>query len=288
MWQAISQQLSETLQFDFNIDERIAIDGGDINQCYMLSDGEERYFIKINERRHRVVFEAEARNLAALRASSTLFVPEFVATGATGERAFIILNYIPTRALALDSDSIKLGEQLARLHLWGEQKEYGFDEDNYIGTTLQPNSWHKRWSSFFSEQRVGWQLQLLKEKGVVFADIDDLIQLIEKQLAGHQPTPSLLHGNLCQGNTSSSPFGPLCFNPSSYWGDRECDIAMTQLFKPFSDSFYASYQSVAPLDSGFIARQPVYNLYHLLNHCLLFGGEYINQTNDHIRHLLAR
>ncbi|WP_434762859.1 fructosamine kinase family protein [Vibrio fortis] len=287
MWQAISQQLSDTLLFNFPITERVKLSGGDINDCYMITDGNERYFVKVNQREFINKFEIEAENLRLLRNTSTVYVPELVLIGTTKECSFIILNYLPTKPLDTGNNGFDFGVSLAKLHLWGEQKEFGYDQDNYIGSTLQPNPWHKKWGRFFSEQRIGFQLQLLKEKGIEFGDIDEIVDVVNTKLSGHNPPPSLLHGDLWHGNVATSAFGPICYDPACYWGDRECDIAMSELFGGFPKEFYQGYQSVAPLDVDYNVRKDLYNLYHLLNHCNQFGGSYLEQTEAHIQKILA-
>lgn len=287
MWQAISQQLSDTLMFNFTIAERVKVSGGDINDCYMISDGNERYFVKVNNKDYSNKFQIEAENLRLLRETSTVSVPEVVHLGASKDSSFIILNYLPTKPLENDKCSFDFGVQLAKLHLWGEQKEFGCDQDNYIGNTLQLNPWHKKWARFFAEQRIGWQLQLLKEKGIEFGQIDEMVDLIHSKLSGHNPRPSLLHGDLWHGNVSNSVFGPICYDPACYWGDRECDIAMTELFEGFQPAFYEGYESIAPLDVGYNERKGIYNLYHLLNHCNQFGGQYLSQTEACINRIQA-
>lgn len=122
MWQAISQQLSDTLLFNFQITERTKVSGGDINDCYMISDGNERYFVKVNQREFLPKFEIEAENLRLLRETSTVYVPELVLIGKTKECSFIILNYLPTKPLDTGNNSFDFGVQLAQLHKWGEQK----------------------------------------------------------------------------------------------------------------------------------------------------------------------
>lgn len=280
MWQAIAQQLSDTLLFDYKIVEKSKIEGGDISECYMISDGEERYFVKCNTREFLNQFESEAENLKLLRKTNTVYVPELVHIGHSKHNAFIIQNFLTTKSLDDEKSSYQFGIQLARLHSWGEQKEYGFDTDNYIGSTLQPNLWNKKWSRFFSEQRIGWQLQLLDEKGINFGNISDIVSLINSKLSNHNPKPSFLHGDLWHGNTSNTAFGPICYDPACYWGDRECDIAMTELFEGFESSFYQGYESVLPLDIGYHDRKSIYNLYHILNHCNLFGGHYLDEAEQ--------
>lgn len=287
MWQAISKQLSETLMFSFDITEKVKVHGGDISNCYMISDGEQRYFIKINERDFISRFEAEAECIKALRKSSTVSLPELVHVGKSKEHSFLILNYLPTKPMDDPKQSYLFGQQLANLHAWGEQKEYGFDFDNYLGSTLQPNKWDKKWSRFFAEQRIGWQLQLMREKGIELVDISDFTRLVQDRLQSHTPRPSLLHGDLWNGNVACSAFGPICYDPASYWGDRECDVAMTELFQGFLPEFYQGYQSILPLDSSYEERKDIYNLYHVLNHYNLFGGHYLDMAERAVNKILT-
>ncbi|MDX1300769.1 fructosamine kinase family protein [Photobacterium sp.] len=284
MWQAISHQLSEVLGITFKITEREALAGGDINQCYCIGDGEERFFIKLNDKEQLAMFETEAESLRILNEADCVQVPQFFHVGTCRDKSFIILNYLPTKAIDSDTAFI-LGQQLAKLHQWGEQPEYGFDFDNYIGITPQPNKWRRRWCRFFAEQRIAWQLQLCEEKGIKFGNIDTITGNVIKLLMNHQPKPSLLHGDLWHGNTALTVTGPLIFDPATYWGDRECDIAMTELFGGFPASFYQGYQSVWPLDDGYQDRRDLYNLYHVLNHCNLFGGDYLAQAEHTIEKL---
>lgn len=258
-----------------------------INESYMINDGEQRYFVKINDRDFLSKFQVEAESLHLLRETSTVFVPEVVLVGKTKNNSFLILNYLPTKPLEDAQNSFLFGQQLAQLHQWGEQKEFGFDTDNYLGSTLQPNQWHKKWCMFFAEQRIGWQLQLLKEKGVTLVDIEDFVNVVKQLLSNHTPEPSLLHGDLWNGNAAVTPVGPICYDPACYWGDRECDIAMTELFGGFRPEFYQGYESVMPLLPGYQERKEIYNLYHVLNHCNLFGGHYLEQAQLTINKIIS-
>ncbi|AEH33211.1 fructosamine kinase family protein [Vibrio anguillarum] len=287
MWQTLIQQLSDTLMFEFNPVEKEKVSGGDISDCYMISDGEQRYFVKVNTRDFLAKFEIEGENLRSLRETSTVQVPELVMIGTSKNHAFIVLNYLPTKPLDNATNSYEFGVQLAKLHQWGEQKEYGFDADNYIGSTLQPNPWDKKWGRFFAEQRIGWQLQLLREKGIELFNIGELVDVVQSRLANHSPRPSLLHGDLWHGNVANSVFGPICYDPACYWGDRECDIAMTELFEGFQPEFYQGYESILPLSLDYVERKNIYNLYHVLNHYNQFGGHYLVEAESLIKKILS-
>ncbi|WP_300180053.1 fructosamine kinase family protein [uncultured Aliivibrio sp.] len=284
MWQAIAKQISEVTGQPFSISEREVINGGEINDCYMISDGSQRYFVKINDRAELPIFETEIESLNQLDQSEFIFVPSPLHVGTTKDHAFLVLNFLPTKPMD-QRTSFDLGVSLANHHQWGDQLEYGFDCDNYLGNVLQVNTWHRKWACFFAEQRIGWQLQLLHEKGMEFGDIDTLIKNTKNILHNHQPKPALLHGDFWHGNIALSVKGPISYDPASYWGDPECDLAMAELFGGFQDSFFEGYQSVTPIAEGFETRQNLYSLYHVLNHCTMFGGEYMNHAQQLIEKL---
>lgn len=285
MWHAIAQQLSEVLAFDFIIREKERLSDGDCNTCYMISDGEERYFVKVNDREFFSKFESEIDNLSTLLSTSTIRVPQPVTCGMTKTHAFLVLNYLPTKPLAEPKDAFDFGQQLAMLHQWGEQKEYGYDADTYVGLNLQPNAWHKHWGFFFAEYRIGWQLQLLKEKGLDLGDIDQTVELVKQTLGAHSPKPALLHGNLTSNNYALSVSGAISYDPSSYWGDRECDIAIIEAFSDLDDEFFKGYNRVYPITEGYANRKHVYQLYYLLCRCNELGGDYLVQCLDKISQL---
>jgi fructosamine-3-kinase len=278
MWQSISKQISDATGSEFNIIEHEVIDGGEINDCYMVSNGDQRYFIKKNSKSSLPMFLTEVQGLQQLALPHEVDVPKVIHVGTTKDCSFLVLNFLPTKPISNSTSLFSFGAQLAKHHLWGEQAEYGFDDDNYIGTTLQPNEWNRKWCTFFSEQRLGWQLQLAKEKGINLGNISNIVANAKSLLSNRQPRPSLLHGDLWNGNVSISVNGPIMYDPACYWGDHECDIAMTELFGGFSDSFYQGYESVNPLSEGYQDRKELYNLYHILNHCNMFGGDYLSHA----------
>ncbi|MCE0492517.1 fructosamine kinase family protein [Vibrio salinus] len=282
MWDSIANHISHETKQNFVITKHHAISGGDINKSYFISDGLVDYFVKVNNKNAIDLFISEAENLNRLRQSDTISVPEVITYGTTKSHSFLTLKYSEISVLTNDDTCYLAGKQLAKLHLWDDQKEFGFDHDNFIGLTEQPNAWNKNWARFYSEQRIGWQLQLLKDKGIVLTDISDFVHHIYHILAGHNPKPSLLHGDLWSGNLGSTKSGPLFYDPACYWGDRECDIAMSRLFGHFPQSFYKGYNDIYPLPDSYQKRADVYNLYHILNHCNCFGGSYLSQAEKMI------
>jgi fructosamine-3-kinase len=250
------------------------VSGGCIHRCYRATLSGRAVFLKVNDARLADAFAAEADGLAALRAAGCT-APEPISHGAAGASAFLLMEFLE---LESRGDFAALGRMLATLHR-AEGSHFGWARDNYIGSTPQPNGAHENWAQFWRERRLEPQLALAKRKGY---DID--AGNVTALLDGHAPAPSLLHGDLWSGNASFLAGGaPVLFDPAVYYGDREADLAMTELFGGFSREFYSAY---GVLPAGYETRKHLYNLYHLLNHLNLFGGGYLGQVNATLR-LLA-
>jgi protein-ribulosamine 3-kinase len=239
-------------------------------------DGVQR-FVKTGSAARADAFAAEAEGLHALKLAG-LRVPEVVSQGVDGERAFLVLEYLE---LQPKGDFAALGAMLAAAHRHAGPR-FGWHRDNYIGATPQHNGWYDDWGTFWRERRLRPQLALARKNGF---DIEDLP--LEDLLKGHQPAPSLLHGDLWRGNAGFVAGDPVVFDPAVYYGDREADLAMTELFGGFPREFYSAYHDAFPLPREYEARKHLYNLYHLLNHLNLFGGGYLAQVKQTLRLLLG-
>lgn len=273
MWQSIRRLLSEQLG-NAHAGPPVPVGGGENHQTWHLRYGEHDVFVKSDAHDQLPVFVAEADQLALLARTQTVRVPAVLGYGSSRDSSFLLLEFLPAKPLDPHS-AFQLGQQLARLHQWSEQPHFGLDFDNALSATPQPNLWQRRWSRFFAEQRIGWQLELAAEKGIYLGDTDRLVDAVQHRLNAHHPQPSLLHGDLWEGNCAQGPDGPYIFNPACYWGDRECDLAMLPLHPELPAQIYDGYQSVSPLPAGFLERQPVYQLYRLINRAVVFGGSHI-------------
>ena len=264
------------------------IGGGSINQAFRLegSDGA-RYFLKLNDARHHAMFAAEAEGLYEIAATDTIRVPLPISHGIADHQSYLVLEHLQ---LSSRGDANLLGEQLAALHRC-KSAQFGFARDNFIGTTPQPNGWKENWIDFWHEHRLGFQLQLAAEHGYggqLQRLGEKLLDVLPAFFAGYTPQPSLLHGDLWGGNHAYTGDGaPVIFDPATYYGDREADLAMTELFGGYDPEFHAAYRAHYPLDAGYATRKNLYNLYHILNHANLFGGGYAKQAEQMMQRLLA-
>lgn len=239
-------------------------------------------------------FEAEIDGLTALRATGAVRVPAVYGAGLAADgTAWLEVEYLELVALDRISGA-RLGTQLAELHrrtCMEPDATYGWPRDNFIGTTPQSNQSHRSWASFFAAERLRPQLALASHNGMERA-LRDQGERIAANLGAffldYQPAPSLLHGDLWSGNAGALPDGtPVIFDPALYRGDRETDLAMSELFGGFPESFYAAYRLAWPLDPGYETRKTLYNLYHVLNHFNMFGGGYLGQARRMIQKLAA-
>lgn len=287
-WQSIISHIEQATGQTFEVKHQQSVGGGSINDAFLLSGNDGRqFFVKTNISGRKDMFEAETRGLQALASSAVIKVPLPVCFGDDGKRSYIVLEYL---AMTGEANQVVLGQQLAEMHR-KTAAQFGWQFDNTIGATFQPNQQSENWLDFWSEQRLGYQLQLAAKNGY-----NNELQVLGERLLlampmlfnGRKIKPSMLHGDLWGGNVAGLSDGtPVIFDPAFYYGDREADIAMTYVFGGFSADFYASYQNAFPLDEGFALRKTFYNIYHILNHMNMFGGAYHGQAMHMMEQVLA-
>ncbi len=263
------------------------VGGGSINRSCVVDSDAGRLFLKINAASCFEMFAAEAEGLAELAGAAELRVPRVHGFGIAGGDAWLAMECLEL-GRADEACRRRLGEGLAALHRHTADA-HGWHRDNTIGSTPQPNRRDPDWVRFLGEQRIGHQLDLAAGVGAgdLLEDGHRLLERLGEFFTDYRPVPSLLHGDLWGGNFGAVGGEPVIFDPAVYFGDRETDIAMTELFGGFGAAFYEAYRSAWPLDPGYEIRRDLYQLYHVLNHLNLFGGAYLGQARSLIGRLLA-
>ena len=286
MWQELCERLSQNLENTIQYRNNRSISGGCIHNAQLLETDLQNYFVKSNRLDYLSMFEAEAEGLRAIQACDVIRTPKAVLVTEIGNVAILVLEYIEMKP-AQPQSMAKLGEQLADLHR-NTGPSFGWSNENYIGLTPQSNTEDQSWVSFFKTSRLSYQMNLARKNGLELHDQDKLLENIGVFFEDYTPSPSLLHGDLWGGNAGFDVEGnPVIFDPACYYGDREADLAFTEMFGGFSADFYNAYKTSYPMHDGYSNRKRLYNLYHELNHYNLFGGGYGNQACGTIHYLLS-
>lgn len=235
-------------------------------------------FRKQNQSEFSDAFFKEAEGLRLLEKTlsdanvSSLKIPEVYSVNS----AELSLQKIQCKQ-ADQTQMVNLGESLASMHKI-QFDRYGFKHDNCIGLSLQPNVLSDQWGAFFVEYRLAYQVSKVQDRNIrnqfeqVLTDHQTKLELFLTQQCEH---PSLLHGDLWSGNVLFDSEAVWLIDPAVYFGDREADLAMTEMFGGFTPEFYRSYDSVYPRSTSYSQKAIIYNLYHYLNHYNLFGDSYL-------------
>ena len=284
MWQKISNHISETQRIRFRPLKVYPIGGGCINETYQIKDKNQCYFVKLNNENTIDMLTAEADGLREIAATKTIRVPSPICLGVTNQKAYLVLEYI-SFSKSKSIPQKKLGKNLAKLHAI-PQKKFGWHRNNHIGSNTQLNTQNEDWPEFFRKYRIEFQINLAKANGFQFNRTKIILNKTDDFFSDYEPKPALLHGDLWSGNFAFDETGtPFIFDPATYYGDREAEFGLTEMFGGFRSDFWKGYEEVLPLDQGFSKRQVLYRLYHTLNHLNLFGSSYANSVKQLINKL---
>mmetsp|Transcript_22120 Transcript_22120/g.54739 ORF Transcript_22120/g.54739 Transcript_22120/m.54739 type:complete len:356 (-) Transcript_22120:179-1246(-) len=299
---AASESLGRQIQLKTTTGGGASGGGGASTGALLDPETNTKYFIK-SARGGYDMLRAEYEGVKAMSDTSTIRVPTPIAFGEheespTNKRAFCLFEYLEFCGGG-SSGQYELGVALAKMHQRGispnADAPFGFPVDNTIGATFQPNlPWKEKWADFWDEHRLGHMLKLTGDAGGMSNDQIAKLRIKTRELlSAHEVVASIVHGDLWGGNKgfckdpeAKGGIAPTIFDPASYYGDREVDVAMTYLFGGFTGDFYEGYNSVWPLEEGHEKRRTIYNLYHILNHDVLFGGGYIRQAQSMIQQIM--
>jgi protein-ribulosamine 3-kinase len=285
------QQLFQHLIRNFNerYGEKIKIissstlGGGCINHALKLETNRGLFFLKWNDNGPPDLFVREAESLNELHKSNNeflLFPKPLLYKNIDDTPGYLLTDYLQP-GISRNCDE-KIGHGLAQLHRV-THSEYGFYDHNYCGETLQDNTFKASWFDFYVENRVGYLISLIEK----YRTWDDSDYSLFEQFIGnvewmfnYESKPSLIHGDLWSGNYMDTNIGPALIDPAASYCDREFEMGIMTMFGGFSQRVFDAYNEAFPLDDGWRERNLIYQLYHVLNHYLLFGGGYKQQAID--------
>ncbi|HSO88666.1 MAG TPA: fructosamine kinase family protein [Draconibacterium sp.] len=277
----IEEALSEVLGQKVIIQSEKSLGGGCINHASKLETNYGNFFLKWNDNCPADIFIREAESLKELKkaAGDFLVIPEVFASKLIDETPGILAMEFLESGYSSGSDE-KLGRGLAKIHQYSNS-QFGFYNDNYCGATLQNNSWKNNWPEFFRDNRLLFLLNLIDGKRPFPADERKIFEKLAGRieiLIPENSVPVLIHGDLWSGNYMISEKGPSLIDPASYYADREMEFSIITMFGGFSQRFIDAYNEVNQLQTGWMQRNGLYQLYHVLNHYFLFGGGYRMQA----------
>lgn len=286
---ALEQFLEKVLGKQVQLQESSFQGGGYIahSRKISLADGRS-FFLKSLPSSQSPVLGAEFQGLQLLAGSKNgpLYTPEPIGFENSGEEAFLLMEFL---SMGSRGDEEAMGKGLAELHS-NTADLFGLDHNNFIGSTPQFNQQTADWIEFYRDQRLRPQINWARKKGAALSEADKLLDHLGKFFEDEAPQAVLLHGDLWSGNAAYLSDGcPVVFDPAVYYGHRETDLAMMEMFGGFSDRVYRAYSAVLPIPPAYNRnRRDLYQLYHVLNHYNLFGGSYLHSAERIIRNLISR
>ena len=286
---AVARAIERAAGAPVRILRRTPLGGGSISDTTRIDTTAGTFVVKAHRHAPANMFRSEADGLTALRSSgTTLVIPGVVAVGTeeSGATSFIVLEHLASGPRRADFDDA-LGRGLAELHR-STASQFGFHSDNYCGATPQPNPWTSEWVPFYGESRLGHQLRLAVDAGLLSSTdrqrIESLIAHLGQWIDEPASGPSLIHGDLWSGNLHVDADGrPALIDPAASYAHREAELGMMTLFGGFSARVFDAYDDAFPLEPGWRDRNNLYQLYHLMNHLNLFGGGYLSQVMSVVR-----
>jgi len=260
----------------------VKLTGGDINEVYQVFLKEKSVVIKINNSQSiPQLFEKEKQGLELL-SKSTFVVPKPIKTDSIDNLQYLIMDYIEQGS---ELNWAVFGEKLAQLHQI-QEKYFGLDHNNYIGSLKQINQECGAWSEFYTNHRLIALTAKARDQGLFEKKhcnwVENLCQRLDELIPACRP--SLIHGDLWSGNLLIDTSGhPVLIDPAVYYGHPEMDWAMLSLFGSYPVEALDHYQNLHPLEKGLNERKDIHQLYPLMVHLILFGKGYLNGVESTLK-----
>jgi len=250
----------------------------------VISSSGASYFVKVGSPLEQAQYAGESESLTAIEDAAPSLSPHlFVSSILESGLPYFISEYKELTSLSSEAAVILAKRMATELHSpKPTNSRFGFSIPTYCGITKLSNGWFQRWDECYSAMIGELLVQLehkggfdsLCRKGKIIQDV-----VIPKLLGSLDIEPVILHGDLWSGNVGveQSTGQPIVFDPASYYGHNEADLSIAYTFGGFPESFFTTYHEYFPKTepvSQYDLRMKLYELFHYLNHTLIFGGHY--------------
>ncbi|KAG8896817.1 hypothetical protein FRB99_008624 [Tulasnella sp. 403] len=272
----------------------------------VVSSNGNAYFAKTGTQRDYDQYKGEAESLEAIKKAAPGLCPRLIAFGddpqGTRKNPYMISEYKDFTSLT-SAAAAKLARRMAlELHepknSEAEAKgRFGFGYPTYCGATRLENGWFDTWDQAFGALIKGLLDNLRGQDSYRYSEICQLGDQVVSRVIPHLLNPSrlkvepvIIHGDLWSGNVGTLPNGePIIFDPASYYGHNEADLAIARIFGGFPATFFTEYHKNRPKTppvEEYDERVALYELFHYLNHTVLFGGSYASPSISRMQRLL--
>ena len=198
----------------------------------------------------------------------------------------LVMKFIENNNVKDKQSEQDLAFQLAQVHQI-KNSSFGYEFDPPIGGLKQPSGFEKSWIDFYGNKRLRMIFEMINSTKPMPNKINQGIEKILKNLKNlipANPQPSLIHGDLWEGNILFQNGKIVGFiDPGIYYAHCEMEIAYLQWFKYVGQDFFKYYSEYNYLDKEYFNYSEIYQLYYCLLNVHLWSRDYIKDVAELVR-----